>query len=185
MEPAIVIAIASGRFTVRATLAATALFAFATLSIADIDGAKDHPLAGRFEGSSIVYYKAHAFDEVALLKAPLDYGALLDRNALDDRSGPEWLTLQGKSHRDPLRDSRGTILARGHRQLSSLAQRQRFRGRIRLCGQGLSHRQGHRPLRSRTGARPLQRHIHGLFRSRALPVGEARCGGSLCGGDRG
>ena len=30
-------------------------------------------------------------------KAPHDYGALLERNATEDRSGPEWLKLQGRA----------------------------------------------------------------------------------------
>ena len=63
----------------------------------DVDGGKDHPLVGRFKDSSIVFYKAKEFDELTFLKALHDYGALLDRNATDDRSGPEWLTLQGRA----------------------------------------------------------------------------------------
>lgn len=63
----------------------------------DIKGSKDHPLVGRYKASSIVYYRAAEFDELVFLKAPHDYGALLDRNATDDRSGPEWLKLQGRA----------------------------------------------------------------------------------------
>jgi outer membrane protein OmpA-like peptidoglycan-associated protein len=79
-------------------LAFAILASIATSAVAgDIDGASDHPLLGRYEGSSIVYYKASDFDELVFLKAPHDYGALLDRNATDDRSGPEWLKLQGRA----------------------------------------------------------------------------------------
>jgi OmpA-OmpF porin, OOP family len=63
----------------------------------DIEGSKDHALAGRFKESSIVYYKAKDFDELPFMRAPVDYGALLERNATDDRSGPEWLKLQGRA----------------------------------------------------------------------------------------
>jgi outer membrane protein OmpA-like peptidoglycan-associated protein len=63
----------------------------------DVAGSKDHPLLGRYEGASIVYYKASDFEELVFLKAPHDYGSLLERNATDDRSGPEWLKLQGRA----------------------------------------------------------------------------------------
>ncbi|MGN6103326.1 MAG: OmpA family protein, partial [Devosia sp.] len=63
---------------------------------ADEPGSEDHPLVGRYEGSEITYYKASAFDEAALLQKPHDYGALLDRNALSDRSGAEWLHVEGR-----------------------------------------------------------------------------------------
>jgi outer membrane protein OmpA-like peptidoglycan-associated protein len=63
----------------------------------DIAGSKDHPLIGRYKDASIVYYKVADFDELVFLKAPHDYGALLERNATDDRSGPEWLKLQGRA----------------------------------------------------------------------------------------
>jgi outer membrane protein OmpA-like peptidoglycan-associated protein len=63
----------------------------------DIAGSKDHPLVGRYKDASIVYYKVADFDELVFLKAPHDYGALLERNATDDRSGPEWLKLQGRA----------------------------------------------------------------------------------------
>ncbi|WP_147045606.1 OmpA family protein [Methylobacterium gnaphalii] len=71
-------------------------FASATVRADDVAGAKDHPLVGRFEGSTIADYKVRGFDEAALLRAPVDYGALLERNAPEDRSGPEWLGVQGK-----------------------------------------------------------------------------------------
>jgi outer membrane protein OmpA-like peptidoglycan-associated protein len=62
----------------------------------DVDGAEDHPLVGRYEGATAVFYKASDFDEVALLKAPHDYNALLERDAVKDRSGDDWLKLEGK-----------------------------------------------------------------------------------------
>ena len=62
----------------------------------DVAGSADHPLVGRFAGAAIIAYKAAALDEAALLRAPHDYGALLERDALADRSGPEWLPLEGR-----------------------------------------------------------------------------------------
>ena len=63
----------------------------------DADGCKDNPLLGRFQGSTIAYCKAKDFDELVFLRAPHDYGALLERNATKDRSGAEWLKQQGKA----------------------------------------------------------------------------------------
>ena len=63
---------------------------------ADEPGSKDHALIGRYEGASIAFYKASDFDEEALLQAPHDFGALLERDAVADRSGPEWLRLEGR-----------------------------------------------------------------------------------------
>lgn len=62
---------------------------------ADEPGSSDHPLVGRFQGSDITYYKHSDFDEAALLKAPHDYATLLNANRLSDRSGGEWLTVEG------------------------------------------------------------------------------------------
>ncbi len=62
----------------------------------DVEGAKDHPLVGRYAGAEIVYYKSAEFDEAALLQAPHDYNALLERNATKDRSGDDWLKLEGR-----------------------------------------------------------------------------------------
>ena len=62
----------------------------------DVAGSSDHPMVGRFQGSEILFYKAAADDQAALLQAPHDYMALLARNAVADRSGPEWLQLEGK-----------------------------------------------------------------------------------------
>lgn len=62
----------------------------------DIPDSRDHPLVGRYEGAEIVYYKSSDFDEAALLRAPHDYNALLERNATRDRSGEDWLKLEGR-----------------------------------------------------------------------------------------
>ncbi|WP_157212439.1 OmpA family protein [Methylocystis parvus] len=65
----------------------------------DEPGTKDGPIVGRYAGSRIAYQKNGEFDEVALLKAPHDYGALLEKNTLKDRSGSEWLQLEGRVSR--------------------------------------------------------------------------------------
>src|SRR4051794_15949929 len=80
-----------------------ALLAIASIALiagpshaADEPGSRDHPLIGRYQGSSIAFYKAQDFDEIALLKAPHDYITLLDRNDVSDRSGAEWLKVEGR-----------------------------------------------------------------------------------------
>lgn len=78
-------------------LSLSALIGAMPAAAEDIPGATDHPLLGRYKDASIVFYKASDFDELVFLKAPHDYGALLERNATDDRSGPEWLKLQGRA----------------------------------------------------------------------------------------
>lgn len=82
---------------VLAFAAAVLVSATAGAWAADIEGSKDHPLVGRYKDASIVFYKAVEFDELAFLKAPYDYATLLERNATDDRSGAEWLKLQGRA----------------------------------------------------------------------------------------
>lgn len=62
----------------------------------DVEGSADHPLVGRYEGAEIAFYKLADFDEAALLTAPHDYNALLEQNAVDDRSGDDWLKLEGR-----------------------------------------------------------------------------------------
>jgi OOP family OmpA-OmpF porin len=62
----------------------------------DMADGKDHPLFGRYQGSSIAFSKVSEFDEQALLQAPHNYSALLDRDALRDRSGAEWLKAEGR-----------------------------------------------------------------------------------------
>jgi outer membrane protein OmpA-like peptidoglycan-associated protein len=62
----------------------------------DEPGSRDHPLVGRYDGARIVYYKSADYDEAALLQAPHDYNALLERNDTKDRSGDDWLKLEGR-----------------------------------------------------------------------------------------
>lgn len=82
------------RYLIAATLFSCS--AIAASFAADEPGSKDHPLLGRFEGSEISFYKTADFDEAALLQAPHNLSALLDRDALKDRSGPEWLNVEGR-----------------------------------------------------------------------------------------
>lgn len=63
----------------------------------DAEGCTDNPFVGRFQGATIAYCKAKDFDELVFLQSPHDYGALLERNAMKDRSGPEWLKQQGRA----------------------------------------------------------------------------------------
>ncbi|ALN90899.1 OmpA family protein [Lysobacter gummosus] len=60
---------------------------------------QDHPLVGRYEGASIRAYKQQQFDEASLLQAPVDYQSMLERDALEDRSGAAWLKLEGRRTR--------------------------------------------------------------------------------------
>jgi OmpA-OmpF porin, OOP family len=62
----------------------------------DEPGTKDNPIVGRYAGSRIAFQRIADFDEAALLKAPHDYGVLLEKNALKDRSGAEWLKVEGR-----------------------------------------------------------------------------------------
>lgn len=79
-------------------LLAAALIAFPLGAAAeDVEGSADHPLVGRYKDASIVFYKVADFDEQALLQGPHDYGALLERKATDDRSGSEWLAVEGRT----------------------------------------------------------------------------------------
>jgi outer membrane protein OmpA-like peptidoglycan-associated protein len=72
------------------------IFGAAPAFAQDVEGAKDHPLVGRYEGATAVFYKESDFDEAALLRAPHDYNALLERDATKDRSGDDWLKLEGR-----------------------------------------------------------------------------------------
>jgi OmpA-OmpF porin, OOP family len=65
----------------------------------DEPGTKDPSVAGRYAGSRIEYQKIVDFDQVALLKAPHDYNSLLEKNTLRDRSGAEWLRVEGRATR--------------------------------------------------------------------------------------
>jgi outer membrane protein OmpA-like peptidoglycan-associated protein len=62
----------------------------------DIPGSRDHPLVGRYQGSSIVYFKSSDFDRSTLLRAPHNYGAALEKGNTKDRSAPEWLVAEGR-----------------------------------------------------------------------------------------
>ncbi len=74
-------------------VAATALAVLATPVIAaDIAGSKDHPLVGRYQGSSITFYEQAAFDDQQLPNRPLSTTS----SALD---GGNALSVQGKVFR--------------------------------------------------------------------------------------
>lgn len=115
---------------------ATAAFA------ADEPGSADHPLVGRYEDASIVFYKTAEFDEAALLQAPHDYGALLERNATDDRSGADWLELEGRvteiryelptgrSSLEVIRNYESVLTARGFAIVFTCADKACFNGRM-------------------------------------------------------
>jgi len=80
----------------RTTISVAAFLAVFPALGADEPGSADHPLVGRFGGSTIIYYKQSADDQAALLKAPHDYGTLLNNNTLSDRTGAEWLSVEGR-----------------------------------------------------------------------------------------
>lgn len=64
-----------------ALVAITACWA-ATAQAADVEGAADHPLVGRFEGAEIVSYSHSDFDEYRLIVEPLTTsGSLTEENA--------------------------------------------------------------------------------------------------------
>lgn len=136
---------------------AFALISCNPASAEDIEGGKDHPLAGRFKDSSIVYYKAKEFDELAFMKAPVDYADLLERNATDDRSGAEWLKLQGRafeiryqipagrSSLEVLTNYELALKAKGFADVFSCADKACFSGNLRdlyLLGQMLDPENG-------------------------------------------
>lgn len=110
---------------------------------ADEPGGRDHPLIGRYQGSTIVFYKAAEFDEAALLKAPHDYGALLDRDATKDRSGPEWLRTEGRvtkiryeiptgrSSLEVMRNYESALKAKGFEVVFACVDQACFRGKLK------------------------------------------------------
>jgi hypothetical protein len=57
---------------------------------ADIEGSSDHPLIGRFEGSSIVGYQVNEYDEAAVVDGP--FAPL----STDKRAGRGFRTLEGR-----------------------------------------------------------------------------------------
>jgi outer membrane protein OmpA-like peptidoglycan-associated protein len=65
----------------------------------DAETGQDHPLVGRYEGATIRAYKQQQFDEASLLQAPVDYQSMVERDALEDRSGAAWLKLEGRHTR--------------------------------------------------------------------------------------
>ncbi len=123
-------------------LVAQVLLLTVSVSASDLPGSKDHPLLGRYEGSTIVYYKASGYDEYALLQAPHDYMALLDRNAVHDRSGPEWWKAQGRLTRiryeipagrsslEVLRNHEAALKTKGFEMLFNCADRACFSGAL-------------------------------------------------------
>lgn len=60
----------------------------------DVEGGKDHPLVGRFEGATLTQYDSKAFDEAKLLQAPADREAF--GKGLADLTAPAWLAVEGK-----------------------------------------------------------------------------------------
>jgi len=147
----------------RQLIVLTALGAMALAGLAhaeDVPGSADHPLVGRYDGSSIIFYKVSDFDDAALLTAPVDYNALLQRNAVDDRSGDEWLKLEGKvtqiryaapqgrSSLEIVRNYENALHAKGFATLFSCADKQCLSGVLRdpyLIGQLVD------PLNGNTG----------------------------------
>lgn len=67
------------------------LLAVLPASAQDMAGAEDHPLVGRYEGSTIENYKHSDYDEIGLLKAPYTWASDSGRG-----DGPEWLTVEGE-----------------------------------------------------------------------------------------
>lgn len=67
--------------TAAATLLAACLLANTAGMAADIEGSKDHPLiAQRYEGSEIIRYEHHAFDEHALIVKPATQSGGIAKN---------------------------------------------------------------------------------------------------------
>jgi outer membrane protein OmpA-like peptidoglycan-associated protein len=117
---------------------------------ADEPGSRDHPLVGRYQGSTIAFYKASDFDEAALLQAPHDYAALLERDATHDRSGAEWLKVEGRlikiryeipagpSSLEVMRNYDSALKAKGFEIVFTCADRACFKGSLQdpyLLGQ--------------------------------------------------
>ena len=79
-----------GSIPAAAIIATFLAILFSEAMAADIAGSHDHPLVGRYEGSSITYYKASAFDQTRLLNHALPNSAA---ERLDDSDS---LSLEGK-----------------------------------------------------------------------------------------
>ncbi len=134
----------------------TVLLASASLA-ADEPGSKDHPLVGRYAGSTITYYRQVAFDEAALLQAPHDYNKLLQANRLDDRSGAEWLRTEGsvteiryeipmgRSSLEVIRNFQDSLTGKGFVALFTCADKACFTGTLQdpyLLGQQIDRTNG-------------------------------------------
>ncbi|BCW88862.1 Peptidoglycan-associated lipoprotein [Alphaproteobacteria bacterium SO-S41] len=76
-------------------LAALAIAFSAPAMAEDVEGSKDHPLVGRYEGSTIESYEEHDFDEAYVLQAPNDWTSKVPNNETD-HTGGEWLGLEGR-----------------------------------------------------------------------------------------
>ena len=68
------------------------MLVFNSIALANAEEGKDHPLVGRYVGSSIDQYRQSEFDEVKLLKKPLDISGKANGLTADNS-----LVLQGKS----------------------------------------------------------------------------------------
>jgi len=76
---------------------AMSLYASMPAQAEDAESCKDNHIIGRFTGATISYCKVKEFDELAFMRTAVNYGALLERNATTDKSGSEWVKLQGKA----------------------------------------------------------------------------------------
>lgn len=61
----------------------------------DVEGSEDHPVVGRYDGSTITEYKHSAFDEAYALQAPNDWTVNVPNSDLN-RSGSEWHRMEGE-----------------------------------------------------------------------------------------
>lgn len=102
----------------------------------DVAGSKDHPLVGRYVGAEITQFKTADFDEVRLLKAPLDLKA--DGEKLTDGNS---LRLEGKvlrirydapkdrSSLEVIRNYEESLAAKGFETVFACADADCFKGR--------------------------------------------------------
>lgn len=119
---------------------------------ADADGSRDHPLIGRYQGSEIAYFRDANLDEAFLLRAPHDYATLSAAGDTKNRSGAEWLRLEGavtqiryalprgRSSFEVMRNQQQTLAARGFTTVFSCNNADCLVGKLRdpyLIGQQL------------------------------------------------
>lgn len=102
----------------------------------DVAGSKDHPMVGRYVGAEITQFKSADFDEVRLLKAPLDLKA--DGEKLTDGNS---LRLEGKvlrirydapkdrSSLEVMRNYEESLAAKGFETVFACADGDCFKGR--------------------------------------------------------